>query len=140
MRLINWRTKLTAHVHAHLERNLEWGQHDCVLWAASCIEKVTGVDHAAKIKGTYSTPEGGYKAIVKAFGCHQITELCEKLLGSPIHIASAIPGDVVYRRSNMGGFDAILGICNGRYSIFIDENGGLANLPTLDQDGAYHVA
>lgn len=140
MRQQNWRTKLTAHIHERLDRDFEWGQHDCVLWAASCIEQVTGTDYAKDIRGTYTTPEGGYKAIVKVFGCHQIIELCTKLLGPSFHVSHAIPGDVVYKSSNQGGFDAVLGICNGRYSIFINDTGGLVNLPTLDLDGAFHVS
>ena len=139
MRVENWRTELTAHIHAHMTREFEWGQHDCVLWAASCIEKITGINHASDVAGTYSTPEGGYKAIVKAFDCHQITELCAKLLGPAIHVASAIPGDIVYKKSNVNGFDAVLGICNGRFSIFVNDTGGLVNIETIELDGAYRV-
>lgn len=138
-RVYNWRTTLTAHINEHREREFEWGQHDCALWAASCVAQIIGEDFAEKVRGTYSTPEGAYKAILKAYNCHQITEICQKFFGDPIHIAFALPGDIVFRKSNMGGFDAILGICNGKSSIFVQEEGGLGNIPTIELDGAYRV-
>lgn len=135
----NWRTLLTAHINDHREDYFEWGTHDCALWAANCILIETGVDFAKDIRGTYTTPEGAYKQIIKVFKCHQITEIFQKVFGDEIHVSACLPGDVVFKRSNMGGFDAIVGICNGKASHFVTELEGLRHIPTLECDGGYRV-
>lgn len=139
-RLHNWRTALTQTINDKRELEFKWGEHDCALWAASCVHAITGIDFAKDIRGTYTSPEGAYKQIIRVYDCHQITEIFEKCLeGKPIHVASALPGDVMFRSSNMGGFDAIVGICNGKSSLFLTEEQGLISIPTLELDGAYRV-
>lgn len=138
-RVDNWHSKLTAHINARRTRKFEFGYHDCVQWVASCVYVVTGVDHAASVKGTYSSGESAYRALLKNTTAMNLKELFATKFGEPQHIAFAREGDVVYKNSNAGGFDAIVGICYGRHSFFIDEENGLTELDTLSLDGCWWV-
>ena len=140
VRVKDWRTKLSAHINTMRPEPFVWGKHDCALWAASCVEVMTGVDLAAPVKGKYSTPQGAYKSIKKYYDVDQISELMKKLFGEPIHAANIRPGDIAFVKVNFAGFDYALGICNGAHSFFVTENlNSLAMMDTLQVDGGFRV-
>lgn len=46
----------------------EWGSFDCLTWAASYVEAVTGCDPASRYRGTYSTAFGARRLVLGAGG------------------------------------------------------------------------
>lgn len=52
--LCAWRERLDAFVLARRFTPFAWGTNDCCLFAADAVLAMTGVDHAADVRGTYS--------------------------------------------------------------------------------------
>ena len=57
-RLKNWPSRLAALVEAARLEPFAWGRHDCCLWGADSVLACTGLDPAAKWRGTYSDAAG----------------------------------------------------------------------------------
>lgn len=66
MRRLNWHQHLAQTLQAAMTRPFSWGEHDCCLFAADCVQAVTGVDVAADFRGTYTTPLGAKKPLLLA--------------------------------------------------------------------------
>lgn len=65
-RLHGWRAKLEAHIDACRREPFAFGRHDCGLFAAGCVEAMTGSDPAAEVRGRYQTMAGALKKIRQA--------------------------------------------------------------------------
>lgn len=63
-RPVGWESRLCAAVEVYRARPFTWGSADCALFAASCIEAVTGVDPAAAVRGEYTDAAGAMRALV----------------------------------------------------------------------------
>lgn len=136
----HWKNKLTDLIIDQKDVAFAWGTHDCYNWAADCILTITGYDIIPIARGSYSTPLGAVKQLLKVYKCHQLKELLDSFFERD-HIAFARPGDIVFKNSNENGFDAALGCCYGARSFFIfDGDNGLCPLTTLDLDGCWKVA
>jgi hypothetical protein len=68
-----------------------WGFRDCALFAADCVEAVTGRDPAADFRGAYLSALGALR-IIRAHG--GLAELAAARVGPAIEASSAIDGDV----------------------------------------------
>lgn len=139
----NWRDKLNAHIEANRQRPFEWGQHDCALWAASCVEVTTGTDLGEPFRGRYKTAAGALKAIRKA-GHLTPEALAEARVGPRQPPAFARAGDMVaadLKALGLAGSDRqiglSLGICNGSVCWFVSDD-GLVSIPTLSTECAFH--
>jgi len=96
-----------------------WGTNDCLLWAADCVETVTGRDLAAEFRATYNTALGA-KRILNSYG--GVTGLIGRQLGDvSIHPNLASRGDVVTHVDARGQICA--GVCLGHAHAFISEKG-----------------
>ena len=137
-RIPDWRQRLNTIIHDRRYVEFEWGVHDCAQMAFAAIEAVTGKDISEATLGTYTTPEGGYKALRRKFDTDSLKQLF-KTRFDEAHIAYARPGDIVYQASNMFGYDVVLGVCQGQYSFFIQEDEGLIELPTMSQTGCFRI-
>lgn len=139
-RTTDWRSRLAAHIEANRLRPFEWGQHDCALWAASAHEVVWGVDVGEPYRGTYSTPAGALKAMLKIDGVSTPDEVAVLRFGPRKNVAKAMCGDVVAADlSAMGIGEAeglSLGVCFGATSFFVSDT-GLVALRTLSLEHAY---
>lgn len=62
-RLPDWRSRLTVHLQTVARNPFDYGQHDCALFTASCVEAMTGVDLAARYRGLYRSLKGGLKLL-----------------------------------------------------------------------------
>lgn len=67
-----WRVRFEALVSARIATPFSWGTHDCCLWAADCVQAVTGTDPAAKWRGTYSTAIGAARLVEDLGGMEAI--------------------------------------------------------------------
>lgn len=68
MRLMDWESRLAALVQARLRAPFIWGAHDCVLFAADCIEAMTGGDPVADLRGQWDDRSSAVRAIARAGG------------------------------------------------------------------------
>ena len=64
-RLPDWRSRLTVHLDTVARDAFSYGSHDCALFAAGCVQAMTGVDLAARYRGLYRTLKGGLKLLDK---------------------------------------------------------------------------
>jgi hypothetical protein len=59
----DWWERLDACVCGFRTTPFAWGEADCVLFAAACVEAMTGVDLAADVRGTYDDALGAARAL-----------------------------------------------------------------------------
>ena len=67
--------RLTAFVRASMRREFVWGEFDCILFCTDWVRIVTGVDPAARWRGSYDS-EAGAQAIIDGF-C-DLSALCDE--------------------------------------------------------------
>lgn len=72
-RFEEWPRRLNDAIEAARAQPFIWGQHDCCLFVAGCVDAMTGGNYAAEYKGKYATAEdaaalleskGGIEAII----------------------------------------------------------------------------
>jgi hypothetical protein len=106
-----------------------WGERDCcVLWA-EWVEKMTGVDHMADLRGKYSTRA---EALKLAGG--DLRSALAARLGPAVPMAQANRGDLAL----MGDAVGILFTSGRLYALFLGE-GGFTLHRAEDCDCAFHV-
>jgi hypothetical protein len=106
-----WRTRLHREIAHAAKKLFDWGDHDCVLFAAGdCVFAMTGEDPAASFRGTYSNAFGASRAI-KAAGFDDLPSLVAAHF-SEVHPSAAHFGDLMaVPGTNETGW--ALGICLG---------------------------
>lgn len=133
-RLPDWRSRLTQHLDAVSRHAFDYGSHDCALFAAGCVEVMTGVDLAERYRGLYATLKGGLKLLAKdGFDSH--------LAVVRAHFAEVPPafaqvGDIMVLHEE-GGIDA-LGIDVGE-RIAVLRVGEMGMAPRAAAIAAYRV-
>lgn len=63
----DWTARLNAVIESAREKLFKWGQHDCCLFVADCIQEMTDEDVAAEVRGRYTT-EGGANRLLRRLG------------------------------------------------------------------------
>ena len=66
---------LTAFVRASMRREFVWGEFDCILFCTDWVRLQTGVDPAARWRGTYHS-EADALEIIDGFG--SLSALCDE--------------------------------------------------------------
>lgn len=124
MRFPDWKPRLTAYLASIARAPFAPGAHDCALFAAGCIEAMTGQDLARDLRGTYKTTKQGLKAL-RAAGFDGI-EAYAAAHFPEIHRSEMIPGDLAIVSGE--GVDWALGILQGE-AVYVLTPGGLGFLP-----------
>ena len=118
----DWQSRLHAFHRDHHNTPFAWGQWDCCLWVASAIEAMTGVDIAAKWRGTYSTSMGAEKACLTECGDRTVAAMVAhvaKLNNMPeVPPLFAQRGDMVLTSECLG-----LVALTGQHVIVLPESG-----------------
>lgn len=91
LRVRDWQSRLAACLAERMARPFAWGSHDCVMFAADCVEACTGVDPAAGMRGTYKTATGAARVLKRVGG---MEALAAEHLGPEVPPLMAQPGDV----------------------------------------------
>jgi hypothetical protein len=86
MRLPDWAERLQTVISEAKKKKFEYGSFDCALFAASCVEAVTGIDYAAELRG-YDSKVAACR-IIAEFG--SLETMITSILGKePVHPAVA---------------------------------------------------
>lgn len=139
-RFDDWEDRLQEYIASVREAAFYWGQMDCALFVASCIEAMTGVDPARSFRGRYGTAVGA-AMLLQRFAGGGLIEAVEKfsaLMGlEEVSVETAQRGDVVLVGSPQGTCLGIVDL-SGRF-IFVADLQGLARLPLRNGVRAWHV-
>lgn len=123
----------TAVISAYIDETeglaFTYGRHDCLLWAAGAVERLTGVDHAAPYRGRYATLAEGKRLI----GTTLLRFVGERLPEIPP--ARAIDGDIAAVRQ---GREWAFGVFSGAF-VYLPMQRGLGILPRRDAGRAFEV-
>ena len=123
-RLHHWQTALEALVRQRRRMPFAWGVQDCGLWAADCVQAVTGEDIAADLRGTYKDEQGAARVLKRLGG---VAGIAAARLGPAVGPSSAQIGDVVLVQ--FVGRDT-LAVCMGNGTAMAPGVAGLVAVPT----------
>jgi hypothetical protein len=122
MRINNWPSALVDHIDANRKTPFAWGSHDCMLWGASCVEAITGIDPAAEIRGTYSSALAAYRIIESNGGFDEtVGAFIPSGAETQTHRNLAMRGDLVTTTDDRGR--KALGVCDGLWGVFPGPSG-----------------
>ena len=130
-RLPGWEQRLMACVRRAMDRPFEWGEHDCALFAADCVEAITGEDLAEEFRGRYMDRKGSLK-VLRACGEGDLQATVTRLLGEPSDPKTARRGDLVLVRTPTG---PAIAVCVGLEAVAPGRH-GLTRTPM----GAWRLA
>ncbi len=122
MRVEGWENLLSEHVAQANAKEFKWGEHDCALWCAEWVRKITGVDLALDWRRQYST-EAELDALLYARGYETPADIADAL-GKVKEIHLAQRGDILLHPCGT------LGICTGVKGVFVTENGVITERTT----------
>jgi hypothetical protein len=114
-----------------MARPFAWGVQDCCIFAADCVQALTGVDPAADVRGTYADAAGALATLEAQGG---ITTVGARA-GAPIPPLDARAGDVGVVRLDARD---MLAVCVGALWL-APAAGGLAALPFTAAAQAWRV-
>lgn len=122
-KVYNWATKLNETIAAASAIPFAYGTHDCALFAANCVQSMTGTDLAADVRGRYQSKPGAKLLMREKYGgdleqCMEQIALQYSLVeGSPMGTKR---GDIVLCDTAEG---PALGIVSGHYCCFAGPKG-----------------
>lgn len=121
MRFEDWPQRLENEIQVAQNLVFQWGVNDCLLWTASIVKSITGVDHAQAYRGKYRTRSEAVKLLID-LGFHSTADAVTNKLRKHDSVLMAQRGDVVF-------FDGAIGICIGDRCMFLTDHSGLAFVP-----------
>lgn len=137
MRKENWPHLLAEQIAACKDRVFAYGVFDCFLFAAECVQSITGIDYAEKFRG-YESRKDAYK-IIAGYGSMQamITSILSE---EPKPVSFAHRGDVVLSDVTIakGQTAEAVGICDGVFSLFAAPV-GIVKVKTLSSKKAWSI-
>lgn len=91
MKRVDWLNRLWATVDACKGLDFAWGQHDCCLFAARCVDAMTDGVWVKVLRAEYSDRLGGLRFIARHGNLEEATS---HYLGRPQAMARTKRGDV----------------------------------------------
>ena len=92
MRLIDWQSRLATVMREAQARPFAWGTHDCVIFAADCVQAVTGRDPIADVRTSWADERQALRLLAAGGG---ISNLIRGRIGVELKVpALAQPGDI----------------------------------------------
>lgn len=131
----DWEERLSLYLDRVADQPFSWGEHDCALFSADCVKAMTGFDPAEAYRSKYDDARGAAIAL-REHGAGTLLRTLKSIFGEPISPHFAQRGDVVMRDARTAG------VCVGRFSWFVGEEGstqGLVPLPTAACGYAFRV-
>lgn len=106
-RFHDWQIRFERFVRERSNLPFAWGTNDCAIFAADCVQALTGTDVALPELRTHTTDLQAARLLKKHGG---VAGIATAALGAPLAPLLAHVGDVVL--ADMGNGDT-LAICNG---------------------------
>lgn len=108
----------------------EWGKSDSVMWLAGAVDRLTGVDHAAKYRGRYHSCAAGRRILRKS-----LLRFIGERFDALDHPVRAIDGDIGALKQ---GREWVFGIFIGAH-LYMQTADGIGILPRGDALKAFRV-
>lgn len=93
----DWLRGLTDVLNKYANSPFEWGKSDCLLFAADCVQAITGEDFAEVVRGRYVGRVAAFR-LMRALGAPTVAALAGGFLTARGHVEidprEAITGDV----------------------------------------------
>ena len=105
------------------KKPFEWGQNDCVLFAARCHAALTGVDLGKQHVGEYNSLRSAKKYYAQFLQSDDITSYLDRNLTRLPRMHSYPRGAVVLREDIDTGFGWALGVSVGHPVAFVSVEG-----------------
>ena len=106
-KLQDWQVRFEAFIKARRALPFAWGSNDCAIFAADCVQAITGQDPAPAGLRSHATEKQAARSLERHGG---LVGIATAALGEPVPISQACVGDVVLCKS---GKRDMLAICNG---------------------------
>ena len=141
IRVDNWQSVLGSELRK--KRDFVYGFSDCAMFAFDVVKAITGVDieEIDKLRGTYSTPFGYKKLLVKN-GYEDIREwvadICKSKNFNPISVTVAKRGDLVMCLDPEEG--QCVGVMSGDSGIFVTPEGDYVTVPRHELTDAWSTS
>jgi hypothetical protein len=131
-RIKGWEQRLYAVTAGAIGRPHQWGEHDCVTFAADCVRELTGRDPMGALRGTYDSPISAAR-VMKEAGAGSLGDL------AALHLAEVTPsqarrGDIVLA----AGPHDFLAVCVGATAVGPSES-GMIHVPMAQAVRAFRV-
>jgi len=135
-RIAGWESALFDATRAAMPRAYEWGVHDCVTFAADCVEAMTGSDPIADLRGHWRGPVSA-RRIMTEEGADTLGDLAAQRLPE-IAPSLAQRGDIVLCKGDGDSDEEFLAVCQGHTAVGPAAN-GLIHVPMAQAKRAYRV-
>jgi hypothetical protein len=127
-RIENWPLLLSAFLRARRDVPFQWGENDCVMFAADAVRAITGVDYAAGWRGTYSTEEQAADLLKSGGGIDSIITDALGIKGTR-NLLLGRRGDVVTCKTSFGRVAGIIDDTGQRIAVPMTDEKTLVRLP-----------
>jgi len=137
MRYDDWVTRLDVYVESMQGRKFAYGEFDCGLFAAGCIQAMTGEDLAAELRG-YESRAAAIEAMKRLCGSASIRKLGDAIAAA--HNLSAVPvlmaqrGDLAIVRDRRFGIVTLSGT-----EIYVPAKRGIMRFALKDATKVYRI-
>lgn len=111
-RLPGWEQRLLAELEQARLRPFEWGAHDCVHFAARCVQACTGAQ--VQLPGRWRSPRGAARAVRRSGGWEQALS---QRLGERVQPSQAQRGDVGLVPAAHGPTGFAVAVCAGAWFV-----------------------
>lgn len=129
---MTWERRLQAVIERWRTVEMSWSRN-CAMFAADCVEAVSGVDPIADLRGQIVSAKGCAEALRAGDG--SFASVVSARLGQSINPLLARRGDIVGLQSP----GLVLGVCVGSRCLFLDDV-GLVSRSLGDVTIAWRVA
>lgn len=132
MRIAGWEQRLYALTVAAMARPHEWGQNDCVTFAADVVRELTGSDPMGDLRGTYDSPISAARVMMQA-GADNVGDLAALYLAE-VTPSEARRGDIILSAEPY----EFLAVCVGRTAVGPSAH-GMIHVPMEQAVRAFRV-
>lgn len=118
----DWEQRLHAICQERKRAPFVWGEHDCALFVADCVQAITGQDLAAECRSRYSSKEEAATLLTELCGGNLETYMEQRGLQEWATVRLAQRGDIVLSRQTTGPCLGIVSL-DGMRGLFAVESG-----------------
>ncbi|WPJ68575.1 hypothetical protein OMDBNIEC_00089 [Salmonella phage STP-SP5] len=107
-KLPGWQTRLLTTIEGLKNTPFEWGQIDCCIFAAKCIDAQYGTDIASTVIGQYNSELSCKRYMIKRAKTASLATVLDTFLPVRVNVKYAQRGDVVTFEGMLGSTAGVL--------------------------------